>query len=62
MLADGKTVALVTPDARVTWLCHPRIDSAALFAELVGGPPAGSFAVGPRTRARRPASATSTAR
>ena len=37
MLADGKTVALVTPDARVTWLCHPRPDSAPLFAELVGG-------------------------
>ena len=47
MLADGKTVALVTPDARVTWLCHPRPDSAPLFAELIGGHTAGSLAVRP---------------
>ncbi len=47
MLADGNTVALVTPDARVTWLCHPRPDSAPLFAELVGGRAAGSLAVRP---------------
>ncbi len=47
MLADGKTVALVTPDARVTWLCHPRPDSAPLFAELVGGHTAGALAVRP---------------
>src|SRR5207244_821612 len=24
MLANGRTVGLVTPDARVSWLCHPR--------------------------------------
>jgi hypothetical protein len=24
MLANGHTVALVTPDARLTWFCHPR--------------------------------------
>jgi trehalose 6-phosphate phosphatase len=47
LLADGKTVALVTPDARITWLCHPRPDSAPLFAELVGGRTAGSLAVRP---------------
>jgi trehalose 6-phosphate phosphatase len=47
LLADGKTVALVTPDARVTWLCHPRPDSAPLFAELVGGRAGGSLAVRP---------------
>ena len=47
MLADGKTVALVTPDARITWLCHPRPDSAPLFAELVGGRAGGSLAVRP---------------
>ena len=47
MLADGNTVALVTPDARITWLCHPRPDSAPLFAELVGGRAAGSLAVRP---------------
>jgi trehalose-phosphatase len=47
MLSDHRTVALVTPDARVTWMCHPRADSPAVFAELVGGPQAGYFAVRP---------------
>ncbi|HZM82323.1 MAG TPA: trehalose-phosphatase [Candidatus Limnocylindrales bacterium] len=48
MLADGKTVALVTPDARISWLCHPRADSAAIFADLLGGAPAGHFTVAPQ--------------
>ena len=63
MLADGKTVALVTPDARITWLCHPRPDSAPLFAELVGGHAGGvARRAARRTRGRRPRSATSRAR
>lgn len=48
MLADGKTVALVTPDARISWLCHPRPDSAAVFADLLGGAPAGHFTIAPQ--------------
>ncbi|GAA1794349.1 trehalose-phosphatase [Planosporangium flavigriseum] len=47
MLSNGRTVALVTPDARVSWLCHPRPDSSALFADLLGGPSAGHFTVKP---------------
>ena len=47
LLANGRTMALLTPDARVTWLCHPRPDSAAIFADLLGGAPAGFFAVEP---------------
>ncbi len=47
MLSDGNTVALVTPGARVTWLCHPRPDSAAMFADLLGGSPAGHFSIRP---------------
>jgi trehalose-phosphatase len=47
MLADGNTVALVTPDARISWLCHPRPDSPAVFADLVGGSPAGHFTIRP---------------
>lgn len=47
LLSDQRTCALVSPEGRISWLCLPRIDSAALFAELVGGPPAGYFAVGP---------------
>jgi trehalose-phosphatase len=47
MIANGRTVALVTPDARITWLCHPRPDSAALFADLLGDSAAGYFAIRP---------------
>jgi trehalose-phosphatase len=47
LLSDNRTVALLTPDARIAWLCLPRIDSPAIFAELLGGPTAGYFAVGP---------------
>jgi len=45
LLSDQRTVALVTPDARVVWFCVPRIDSTALFAELLGGHTAGFFAI-----------------
>jgi trehalose-phosphatase len=47
MLSNGHTVALVTPDARMTWLCQPRPDSTAVFADLLGGPAAGHFSVRP---------------
>jgi trehalose 6-phosphate phosphatase len=47
MLSDQRTIALLTPDARVTWMCHPRADSPAVFAELIGGAHAGYFAVRP---------------
>ncbi len=47
LLSDQRTAAIVTPDGRITWYCAPRIDSSAVFAELVGGPAAGYFAVGP---------------
>lgn len=45
LLSDQRTIALVTPGARVTWFCAPRIDSPALFAELLGGPAAGHFSI-----------------
>ncbi len=44
MLSDLRTVALLDPRARVTWFCAPRIDSSALFAELLGSN-AGAFGV-----------------
>ncbi|HEU4423745.1 MAG TPA: trehalose-phosphatase [Pilimelia sp.] len=47
MLANGRTVALVTPDAKVAWLCHPKPDGSAIFADLLGGPTAGHFTVAP---------------
>ena len=47
MLSNERTVALLTPDARVTWMCHPGPDSAAVFADLLGGSGAGHFSVRP---------------
>ena len=47
MLSNGSTVALLSPDAKVTWLCHPRPDSAAIFADILGGSRAGYFSVAP---------------
>lgn len=49
MLADGNAVALVTPGGRVSWLCHPSVDSPALFADLLGGEAAGHLTVSPVT-------------
>jgi len=47
MLSDNRTLALLTPDARLTWMCLPRADSPSAFAELLGGPTAGFFSVAP---------------
>ncbi|GGJ93615.1 trehalose-phosphatase [Pilimelia anulata] len=47
MLSNGRTVALLTPEARVAWLCHPKPDSPAIFADLLGGPQAGHFTITP---------------
>lgn len=43
VLSDLRTLALVDPRSRLVWLCLPRIDSPAAFAELLGGPEHGSF-------------------
>lgn len=45
LLSDQRTAAIVTPEARVTWFCAPRLDDPAIFAELLGGPTAGYFSV-----------------
>ncbi|HYE03510.1 MAG TPA: trehalase-like domain-containing protein, partial [Phycisphaerales bacterium] len=47
LLSDQRTLALVTPGARLAWLCLPRLDSPALFAEMLGGESAGYFDVAP---------------
>ena len=47
LLSDLRTCALITPQARLSWLCLPRIDSPALFADLLGGPTAGHFSIRP---------------
>ncbi len=48
MLSNERTVGLLTPDARLTWMCHPGPDSAAVFADLLGGPSAGHFTIRPQ--------------
>jgi trehalose-phosphatase len=50
MLSNGRTVALITPEGKITWMCHPKPDSSAIFADLLGGSPAGHFAVAPADR------------
>ena len=45
LLSDQRTVALVTTDASVNWMCHPRADSPAVFAGLLGGARAGHFSI-----------------
>jgi len=47
LLSDQRALALLTPDGRINWLCHPRADSPSLFAELLGGRGAGFFSVRP---------------
>ena len=47
MLGDQRSAALVTPQARITWLCVPKFDSPAIFAELLDGPEAGHFSIEP---------------
>lgn len=47
VLSDQRTAAVVSPGARISWLCLPRLDSAAIFAELVGDSSAGMFEVSP---------------
>jgi trehalose 6-phosphate phosphatase len=48
MLGNGRSVALLTPDAKVCWQCVPGPASTAVFAHLLGGPSAGHFSVRPQ--------------
>ncbi len=45
LLSDLRTAAIINPEASISWMCAPRIDSAAVFAELLGGPSAGRFLI-----------------
>jgi len=47
LLGDTRTAALVSDDGAIDWLCVPRFDGEPLFGQLVGGPPAGTFRMGP---------------
>jgi trehalose-phosphatase len=47
MLGNGRTLALLTPDGKITWLCHPRPDSSAVFGALLGDGSAGYMSAAP---------------
>ncbi len=61
MLSDQRTCALIGPQGRIAWLCMPRIDSSALFAEILG-PAAGYFDICPLPAGRPRNSNTSATR
>jgi GH15 family glucan-1,4-alpha-glucosidase len=45
LIADGERGALIGPDGTIDWLCVPRWDSPAVFAQLLGG--SGRYTVTP---------------
>jgi trehalose-phosphatase len=47
MLSNGRTLALLTPEGKISWLCHPRPDSPAIFGALLGDGSAGYMSVAP---------------
>jgi trehalose 6-phosphate phosphatase len=51
MLGNGRSVALLAPDATVCWQCVPGPASTAVFADLLGGAPAGYFSIRPQSDA-----------
>jgi trehalose-phosphatase len=51
LLGNGRSLALLTPDATVCWQCAPEPTSGAVFAHLLGGTPAGHFSVRPEREA-----------
>ncbi len=48
LIGDTCTVALVGNDGSIDWMCLPRIDSAACFANLLGQPKHGHWRIAPR--------------
>ena len=55
LLSDGTDLALLTPDASISWLCHPGPDAPAIMAGLLGDPDAGHFSINP-VKSSRPLS------
>jgi hypothetical protein len=47
LIGDTRTAALVASDGAIDWMCVPRFDGQPVFGRLIGGPNAGTFAMGP---------------
>lgn len=54
VLSDQRTLAVISPEGRVVWLCVPRVDSGAVFAELLDGPEVGVWSIAPATSDHAP--------
>jgi len=37
VIGNGRTAALLDPEARLVWWCYPRFDSDPVFCRLVSG-------------------------
>jgi GH15 family glucan-1,4-alpha-glucosidase len=47
IVGDMQSVALISTDGSVDWLCLPRFDSEACFAALLGTPEHGQWRIAP---------------
>lgn len=47
ILADQRTIAIMSPEASINWLCLPRLDSPSMLAALMGDDAHGRFQISP---------------
>jgi GH15 family glucan-1,4-alpha-glucosidase len=52
LIGDCETAALVSRNGSIDWLCWPRFDSGAVFANLLGTPDNGHWSISPVKPAR----------